>query len=92
MLMIAVTMVVSSGAVVDLTDEGLVDLQGIDRKSSQIAQARVTRAEIIDGELHAAGPQCFENFCCRFGALHQNAFGQLQLESARIQTEFRAGW
>src|ERR1700675_1628216 len=36
----------------DLTDEGLVDFEGIDRKLSKVAQAGVTRAEIIDRHLY----------------------------------------
>src|SRR5580658_4923101 len=39
----------------DLTDKRLINLQGIDREFPQITQAGVTRAEIIDGNRHAAG-------------------------------------
>src|ERR1700733_1018531 len=38
----------------DLTDERLVDLQGIDRKLRKITQARVTRAEVVDRHLHSS--------------------------------------
>src|SRR5208282_6629978 len=41
----------------DLTDERLVDFQSIDRELSQIAQAGVTRPEIIDGNLHTSCSQ-----------------------------------
>ena len=57
MLITAVTMVVSSASGGDLTDERLVDFQGIDRKLSQIAQAGVSRAEVIDCHLHPSFPQ-----------------------------------
>ena len=36
----------------DLADERLVDLEGIDGKLSKIAQAGVTRAEVIDRDLY----------------------------------------
>ena len=69
----------------DLTDERLVDLEGIDREPPQIAQAGVTRAEIIDRQLHPSRSQCFEDGFRGLGTLHQNAFGQLQLKTSRIQ-------
>ncbi len=69
----------------DLADERLVDLEGIDRKLSKIAQTRVTRAEVIDRQLHLCRSQCFEDGFRGFGALHQNAFRQLQLKRSRIQ-------
>src|ERR1700674_156897 len=36
----------------DLADERLVDLEGVDRKLSQIAQAGVARPEVVDRQLH----------------------------------------
>ena len=35
----------------DLTDEGLVDLEGIDRKLAEIAQAGIAGAEVVDRDL-----------------------------------------
>ena len=88
MLITAVTMAVSSGDGGDLADERLVDLEGIDGKLSQIAQAGVTRAEIIDRHLHPSGSQCLQDRCSGLGMLHQNAFRQLQLKRSRIAGPF----
>src|ERR1700691_553104 len=69
----------------DLTDERLVDLEGINGKLPEIAQAGVPRAEVIDRNLHPSLSQCRENGCGGLGMLHQNAFGQLQFKKSRIQ-------
>src|SRR5580700_10684259 len=37
----------------DLANEGLVDLQGIDRKLSKITEAGIAGTEIVDGDLYA---------------------------------------
>src|SRR5213080_508234 len=34
----------------EVGDEGNVDLQGIDREMLEVRQARITRAEIVDGD------------------------------------------
>src|SRR5450755_4290205 len=68
----------------DLTDERLVDLEGINGKLPEIAQAGVPRAEVIDRNLHASVSQCRENRCGGLGMLHQNAFGQLQFKKSRV--------
>ncbi len=47
----------------DLTDEGLIDLEGINGKLSKIAQARVARAEVVDRYLDSSRSECFENGC-----------------------------
>ena len=36
----------------DLMDERLIDLQHVDGKVPQIAQARVPRSEVVDRQLH----------------------------------------
>ena len=56
MLITAVTMVVSSGAVVIWRTNDWSIFRGVDRKLPQIAQAGVARAEIVDRQLHAAAP------------------------------------
>ena len=80
----AVTMVVSSPRA-DLTDEQLIDLEGIDRKLEQIAQAGVTRAEVIDRHLYPSFPHGLEGGRRELGTLHQDAFGQLELERSWIE-------
>src|SRR6202043_3226507 len=39
----------------DPLHERLVDLEGVDRKPLQLAQAGITSAEVIDGKLHPEG-------------------------------------
>src|ERR1700731_4555316 len=69
----------------NLTDKRLVDFEGIDRKLSEVTQTRVTRAEVVDRELHPSRSQCLEDGLRGLGTLHQNAFRQLQLKRSRIQ-------
>jgi hypothetical protein len=45
----------------DLTDEGLVDLERINGNFSEIAQAGITRSEVIDCQLYSSCPQDFED-------------------------------
>src|ERR1700722_19986671 len=45
----------------DLANERLIDLEGIDRKFSEIAEARVARAEVVDRDLHSAVSQSFKD-------------------------------
>ena|ERR1700735_2267613 len=45
-----------TGRTGDLADEGLIDLEGIQRKFSQVAQAGITCAEVIDGNAHLSLP------------------------------------
>src|SRR6267154_3643134 len=42
---------------VGLAYERTVDLKAIDRQTREIAQARIARPEVVDGDLH---PQCFQ--------------------------------
>src|SRR5580700_1662197 len=69
----------------DLADERLVDLKGVDGKLGQIAQTGVARTEIIDRELHPTRPEGLKDILCPLGILHQNAFGQLELQKFGIQ-------
>ena len=81
--------IVRSGC--NLPDKRLVDLQRINRELSEIAQARITGAEIIHGNLYSTGSECFQDRGGRFGALHQNAFRQLQLQQVWIKAGLAEG-
>src|SRR6202040_709418 len=70
----------------DATDERLVDLEGVNRKLLQIAQAGITRAEVIDRDSYSFRSKCSQNGCSRLGALHENTFRQLQFQKLWIQT------
>src|SRR4029077_5115102 len=72
----------------DLTDKRLVDFEGVERKLSQIAQARITRPEIGDRPLHPSFPQGLQDGCRGFGMLHQQGLGQFELEKSRVETGF----
>jgi hypothetical protein len=60
--------------------EGLVGIQGFDRETLQIAQARIARTEVIDGKLHPHVLYCFMHRRRRLGALREDALGQIQFE------------
>ena len=83
MLMTAVTIVVSRSRG-DLADERLVNLEGINGKFSQIAQAGIAGTKVVDGELNILTPaSALRMDCGGFDVLHQHAFRQLQLEATR---------
>jgi hypothetical protein len=75
----------------DLTNERLIDLQRIDGKFSEVAQARVAGAEVIDRELYPSSSECLENGFGRLGMPHQHAFGQPQFQRFRIQSRVPEG-
>src|SRR6266700_4056338 len=63
----------------DAVHEGPINLERIDRKASEMAQARITGAEVVEGERQA---QLLEiaKYACRIGGLlHQEGLGQLEL-------------
>ena len=70
----------------DLPHEGLVDLQRVDWEFSQIAQAGISGAKVIDGHLYAAFSQGLQDEGSARDSLHQYTFGQLEFERPWIQT------
>ena len=68
----------------DVTYEGLVDLQGIDRKLFQVAQTGIPSAKVIYREAHPDGFERAENRAERFCMLHKHAFRYFEFEIARI--------
>src|SRR6202521_160938 len=71
---------------VDVTYEGLVDLQGIDRKLFQVAQTGIPSAEVIYREAHSDGFERAEHRGRRFSMLHEHALRKFKLQIPRIQT------
>ena len=63
----------------NLVDKRAVNLQSVQRKSLQIAEARVPDAKIVHGKLHPDGFQRVQNPYSGLGVSHQHSFGQLQL-------------
>src|SRR5258706_417818 len=70
---------------VGLAYERAVDLQAVDRQPREIAQARIARAEVVHGDLHAQPFQTSEDGDRPVAALDQHAFGELELEIVRFE-------
>src|SRR5712671_6951137 len=62
---------------VGLAHERPVDLKAIDRQAREVAQARIARAEIVDGDLHPQLLQAIKDGDRPVAALDQHAFGEL---------------
>ncbi len=69
----------------DLADKGLVNLQRINRKFSQVTQAGISRAEIVHRQLDSAAAQYLHNGLRGLGALHQDDFGKFHLQRRGIE-------
>ena len=69
----------------DPVDEALVDLDGIDREPPQIAQRRVARSEVVDGDPHAEALQLPQTANRLFGLVRHDALGNLQHQELRRQ-------
>ncbi len=57
--------------------EGLVELHGIDWVSLNIAQGRVSSAEIVEGDLYTEAANLFEELSDPLGILQEDAFRNL---------------
>src|SRR5882762_8160787 len=66
--------------------EGPIDLQRIDRKASEMAQARITGAEVVEGEREAQLLEVAQYACGVGGLLHQKGFSQLELQKTPLQS------
>ena len=60
--------------------EGLVDLQHVDGKAPQVAEAGVAGAEIVQGQADAHGLDLLQGFHGFVDVLHQHAFGDFQFQ------------
>src|ERR1700680_4680500 len=70
-------------APVDLADEAAVDLDRVDRQPSQIAQARVSGAEVIDQDAHTVVAQVLKGSGVIFRILDECGFRDLECELMR---------
>src|SRR5216683_2820657 len=66
-------------------DERAVDLEAVDRQPRQIGEARIARAEVVHGDLHAQGLEPLEDIGRLLAILHQHALGELELEAGRSE-------
>jgi hypothetical protein len=53
-----------------VADEGLIDLQLVDRQSLEIAQGRISRAEIVDGDFDPKFAQFADCLSNQFGIIN----------------------
>ncbi len=71
----------------DMAHEGAVDLDQIDRESTQIVEGRVAGTEIVDGQLAARLAQGIDPHSVLIAALHQQRFGDFDDDVGRIEPE-----
>ena len=76
------------GVALDVADEGLVELQGVDGQQLEIAERRIARAEIVDRQAHAEIAQGFELADAGVGVVHGRRFGDFKFEVGARQTVF----
>src|ERR1019366_8059463 len=75
----------------DLLDEGFVNLQDVDGKLPEIAEARIAGAEVIHGKVDPHRLEFLKYSNRRFGILHKDTFGELKVEIACFETCFSEG-
>src|SRR4051812_36382447 len=66
-------------------DERLVDLQRVDRKTLEIVERRVTRAEVVNRNADTHQLQLVQLLDRLLRILHDRALRQLELEPTRIE-------
>ncbi|MNG30560.1 hypothetical protein D3C84_1161980 [compost metagenome] len=68
------------GVVGEAADEGLVDLEDVQRQALEVTQGGIARAEVVDGQLHAEVFQLVQHRQGLFGLAHDEVFGNFQLQ------------
>src|SRR5262245_11554845 len=63
------------------TYEGTVDLDLVERKPTQVAERRISDAEVVDRDAYATALDPAQGLEVGFGILHQYALGDLQLKA-----------
>ncbi len=71
-----------------VSDERLVDFQTVDGELAQIAQRRIARTEVIDGQLDAQLVQLVQNIDGNVHVFHEHAFGHFQLQPFGVKAAF----
>src|SRR6266705_761295 len=72
----------------DVANEGVVDLERVDRETLQVREARVARAEIVHRDLHARVFQSPQRARSALRIAHQQRLGELELDERRIDARF----
>src|SRR6266480_954312 len=68
----------------DVANEGVVDLERVDRKTLQVREARIARAEIVHRDLHPRVLQPTQRARSALRIAHQQRLGELELNERRI--------
>ena len=71
----------------ELSDEGTVDLDLVDRQLAHIGERRVARAEIVDGQRDAETAQRVHYVDDLFGMIHERGFGEFETQRVGRQAE-----
>src|SRR5579859_5723230 len=71
--------------VAQAVDERAVNFERVDRETLEVTQARIASAEVVNGQPDADGLQGAQSRVGRFGILHDDTFGDLELQRARVQ-------
>ena len=71
-----------AGAAAGGADEGLVDLDGVERKALQIGQRGMAGAEIVQRQADAEFADAGQHLRRVFRVFHHQRFGQFELERA----------
>src|SRR6266581_719395 len=72
----------------DVANEGVVDLERIDRKTLQVCEARVARPEIVHRDPHTRALQPAKSARSALRIAHQQRLGELELDERRIDARF----
>ncbi len=74
------------GAGGKVANETAIDLQLVDRKAAQVAEARIADTEVVDGNRHAHFTQLPEDASGFLGIGHHGAFREFNLQQCRVET------
>ncbi len=65
--------------VLDISNEGAIDLEHVDRKAAQTAERGMSRSKVIDAEPNAKVPELRKGSVRSFRIAHRHGFGDFKL-------------
>src|ERR1700686_1590958 len=77
------------GVAGDLVNKGLVNLEGVDGKLAEIAEAGIAGAEVVHGKVYPHFFETLQHGGRGLDVVHKDAFGEFQIETAGFQASFR---
>ena len=75
-----------ASALVDVLNEGTIDFDLVERKTLQIAERRIPRAEVVNGYAHAQLTELVQRCKGGLAVLQQDRLGDFQFQTVRRQT------